>query len=312
MSYMYYLMKNNYYNIANIKRQTINSKDPQGYATQYGNVSGWLVGKQSLHNLRAIKCFTENIDELFQLVPQELLEQDSFKLNTNTFQSFSSIIDDIIHQIRAIVNFCESSGFNEKQNGFDVKMPPTKDFNEFAEQVNGFQKLVLACPYLQDGDEKITLQKVDIGSVWICFAIACTAGMTATVILSNLSKLVDKAVKIKSHILTCKQQEEQLRATNQKNEVMEMVINGFKEYRKTLLDQCTNELEDEIGQLENGEQREQVKKSINALGELMSKGMEIYASIDAPDEIKDLFPTSDEIKSLNEPIKLLTEETKTE
>lgn len=202
-------------------------------------------------------------------------------------------------------------GFDEDSVGFDVKLPPTNDFDNFTEYINDFQKFVLSCPYLRNDNEKITLKKVDVGSIWICFSVI-GVGVAGTVLLSNLGKIVDQAIKIKSHILSCKQQEAQLRAMNQKNEVLDKVLEGFDSYKKTLIQQCTDELKSSIGNVANGEEEEQVRKTLNTLGTLMSKGMEIYASIDTPDEVKDLFPTSDEIKSLNEPIKMLIEESKTE
>lgn len=120
-----------------------------------------------------------------------------------------------------------------------------------------------------------------------------------TVILSNLAKTIDKATKIKSHIITCNQQKEILRSMNQKNGVMDKVVEGFEEYGKTLLQECTDELKSEIGELKDGHEEEQVRKTLYALGNLMTKGMEVYASIDSPTEIKELLPISDEIKIIS-------------
>ena len=50
---------------------------------------------------------------------------------------------------------------------------------------------------------------------------------------------------------------------------------------------------------------ERVRYTLDTLVKLMDKGMEIYASVDASQEVKDLFPTSDELIFLPKPRKLL-------
>ena len=95
----------------------------------------------------------------------------------------------------------------------------------------------------------------------------------------------------------------------QKSDVADKIIDGFDMYKELLVEQCVDELEEAIGKTKDGAEKEQVRQAVQSLGEMMAKGMEIYASIDAPTEVKDLFPTSDEIKSLGESMKLLPHET---
>lgn len=87
------------------------------------------------------------------------------------------------------------------------------------------------------------------------------------------AKLADYVAKIKSHIITVKQQEEVLRAMEIKNNMIEPIAESYGEIiSETLKDASENE------------------KGLKNLFELTSKGLEIYASIDAPKEAKNLFP----------------------
>lgn len=313
LTYMYYLLKNNYNVLANINAETKYEHVNGTKRIVSYTINDWETIVQSFNNVNMIDSYKGIITDIYETVAFAKQPKDHIGLTPDMYQQFMTKLHDLTRKIEGVLHFFDGLNMGEHQNGFDVKMPPTKDFAEFSEQISDFQKLVLNCPYLRDGNEKVSLQRVDIGSIWICFAIVGTGTALATTILSNLGKIVDKAVKIKSHILTCKQQEEILRSMKQKNDVIDSVINGFKAAREELLQNCVDQLKDEIKgkELKNGEEEEQVKKAIDTLGELMSKGMEIYASIEAPNEVKDLFPTSDEIKSLNEPIKLLTEEAET-
>ena len=56
---------------------------------------------------------------------------------------------------------------------------------------------------MNNDDEKIVLKKTDIGSIWFEFAVITSGGI---VILSNLSKIIDKCIKIavQTHTSTLK------------------------------------------------------------------------------------------------------------
>ena len=80
-----------------------------------------------------------------------------------------------------------------------------------------------------------------------------------------------------------------------------------------MLDECIEELRREIPDVElNKEDEQRVKYSIETISKLMEKGMEIYASIDAPTEVRDLFPASEELSFLPQPKKLLMDSNETE
>lgn len=221
--------------------------------------------------------------------------------------------------MQAIIALCEKFGFNEKQQGFDIKIPSTGDFDEFADYINKLKNVLKSCPYLTVDGESIEISSVDIGSIWLKFKVLCknhpvVSAVTATALtLNNLAVLVDKCVKIKSHIITCQQQEEQYRAMSLKNDILESVINANEVATETIINKMATEMQDELKeQTLNAEQVNSLKMSMRQLSDLMLDGLEIYASIDTPDEVKDLFPTSDEIKGLTEPIKSIPEKTETE
>ena len=66
------------------------------------------------------------------------------------------------------------------------------------------------------------------------------------------------------------------------------------------------ELERELGELKDGEEKDKAGKTLEKLGYWMDKGMQIYSSIDAPVEIKDVFPLQQETNFLSDDlIKLL-------
>ena len=64
------------------------------------------------------------------------------------------------------------------------------------------------------------------------------------------------------------------------------------------MSEVTTSLENEISSLEDGEQRGRLEKSLEKLCNLLDKGVEIYASIDTPNDVQVLFPTLNEQEKL--------------
>ena len=76
-------------------------------------------------------------------------------------------------------------------------------------------------------------------------------------------------------------------------------------------DIAVQELQKELnpkGQQLSPEEVQCLKQSIKSLSNLIDTGLELYASVNSPQEVKDLFPTFDEIKNLPKSAKLLTGE----
>ena len=90
-----------------------------------------------------------------------------------------------------------------------------------------------------------------------------------------------------------KQAEEQAKATQMKNEVMEQTVDVFKQMKQQLLSDSVGELESEIGELKDGEERGKVEKTLEKMVVLIDKGVEIYSSIETTNEVKALFPTNE-------------------
>lgn len=304
MSYMYYLLKES---LADLDEVVVS--DGKRGNTPFKRINNYSILIEVLDTLHSLNICDDTINDIMtHLTLINKLNSEHAEINYTDGTAIENDIKEIKHDISTIITFLENSGVGKERAGFDVKMPPTHDFNEFVGYLNDFQKLVLACPYLRIENEKVTIECTDIGSIWVCFGV--TAG--ATVFFSNLSKIIDQAVKIKSHVITYQQQKEQLRMMKQKNDVTDKIIEVYNAYTELLLNQSADELEELIGKTKDGAEREQVRKAVQSLGEMMAKGMEIHASIDTPSEIKDLFPTSNGLESLPTPIKLLSNQNKTE
>ena len=127
---------------------------------------------------------------------------------------------------------------------------------------------------------------VDVGSIWLSFVIG---GAAIATVINMVAALVDKALIIRSHYLTTKEQVEKVRSLKLENDILERMEKDFETIGKRLIETHSEELCKQYD-VKDPEDLERMKNSLNLLTDWMSKGMEVYASIKSPDEVKSVFP----------------------
>lgn len=255
--------------------------------TNVALINNWSNCKASLDILQNIECFSEKIHELYKLLDWRI-SLDEPRLPLSDKDKFIKTLSEITYAVEILVNLCNEMEIGKTESGIDVKIPKCNSLKEYMGYLKEIDFMFTQCPYLLHDKEEIKFNNVDVGSQWLVFAIT---GITASFyILNNLAKLVQKAIAISSNILVYRQQEEALKEMQLKGEILEETVDVFKKFKQTLLENSVADLENDIGELQDGEERDKVKKTLENMVVLMNKGVEIYSSIETPKEIKVLFP----------------------
>lgn len=298
---MYILCKSN---IEAIKAAKIETRNQNNSMISY--VDNWLEIVKLLNKLTNVPGLKEATTEFYESVPIFVRNRNRADLDSTAVDKFKAAQRNLISSMNTIVSMYEDMGLDKgSENGFDMKLPQFDFIKDLSSCIRDIEFIVNQCPYLRNADGEIKYKSVDVGSLWITFLIAGTAAST---ILLNLSKIVDAAVKIKSHVITVKQQEEVLRSMELKNGLVSEVMETFNKANKTIVDKCVHEIETDIGELDNGEDFDKVGRCIEKLADWMNKGLQIYSAIDAPQEVKDLFPSQEEQLLLNDDVIKLIEQ----
>lgn len=268
----------------NVKVQTV--KNANGQIVKY-MVMGWPELKESLKQLNNISFMRNVVEKVYCTIDSLDRDNQQPTLSPTRKERFGVVLDELKISLKAIKNLYESLDIGESHAGIDVKIPKCESLKEYMDYLKEIDFIFTQCPYLLANDEEIKFNNVDVGSQWLSFFLAASGTFG---ILNNLAKLVSKAMAIKSNILIYKQQEEQLAAMRLKNEVMEETVDVFKKMKQKVLNDSVSDLESELGELQDGEERGKVEKTLEKMVMLMDKGVEIYSSIETPNEIKVLFP----------------------
>ncbi|MBQ9928810.1 MAG: hypothetical protein IJO65_12675 [Lachnospiraceae bacterium] len=267
-------------------------------------VEGWCSAKQAIEEMYKIDAFRGMAKEIYDEVPPLYREEDTWKIPSKE-NDFSRHFSTLRNEIQGVIRIYESFGYENDRLGIDVKMP-VGDFKEFVDNLKSLEYILDQCPTLKVNDGEIEFNNVDVGSTWFTFLLK---GSGANFLAKQIANLIDKAIGIKSHWVTIKQQEEMLQTMEIKNEMLASVKETFDIMREAVMKNALDELQTEERQYQDGEERDKTKVALEKLVGLLDKGMEIYASIDTPQEIQALFPMSESQKLLeNEMVKLLSDD----
>lgn len=298
---MYYTCKKH---IEYVKNMKVTNKTTAREATW--SIKSWAERSKVLNELAKMKPLRTPAREVYEAIPVVYRDQDEFDISGTVKDRFVAARGKLIVAMETVIDMYETINPKkviDEDYGFDIKMPEFDDLGEFSKCMEDLDFVMKQCPYLNDKDGQIKYGSIDVGSTWLTFIIV---GVGATTIMTNLAKIVDIAIKIKSHITTVKMQEEALRSVEIRDEIAAEVLDAYKKANRILTQNSVVELEQELGELKDGEEKDKAGKALEKLGYWMDKGMQIYSSIDAPVEIKDVFPLQQETNFLSDDlIKLL-------
>ena len=298
---MYYTCKKH---IEYVKNMKVTNKTTAREATW--SIKSWAERSKVLNELAKMKPLRTPAREVYEAIPVVYRDQDEFDISGTVKDRFVAARGKLIVAMETVIDMYETINPKkviDEDYGFDIKMPEFDDLGEFSKCMEDLDFVMKQCPYLNDKDGQIKYGSIDVGSTWLTFIIV---GVGATTVMTNLAKIVDIAIKIKSHITTVKMQEEALRSVEIRDEIAAEVLDAYKKANRILTQNSVSELERELGELKDGEEKDKAGKTLEKLGYWMDKGMQIYSSIDAPVEIKDVFPLQQETNFLSDDlIKLL-------
>lgn len=268
-------------------------------------IKGWEDCKVALDELYNISCLKDDVFSVYSVFDVISKESLAPELSPDSGRKFISRIGKLRDDTKIIINLYDSMNIGEATTGIDVKIPKCESLQEYMDYLKEINFIFTQCPYLISKDEEIKFNSVDVGSQWLTFVLI-TAGTLS--ILNNLAGLIDKALAIKSHLITIRQQEEMLETMKSNNEATQEVLDVFKTMKHLTMEGFVKDLEDELGELKDGEERGKVEKTLEKLSNLIEKGVEIYSSIDTPNEVKALFPMNENNPILPDNIIKLLEE----
>ncbi len=251
----------------------------------------WESYKQALLALFSFDFIKDNAKATYNVLNPIELEQTQPVIGEKTHLKLFKQNEILLSKTKAVIDLYESLKDGISQPGIDIKLPTCESLGDYISILKDVNFIFTQCPYLLSEKEEIKYKGTDIGSDWITFAIVVSGTVSSGfVILNNLASLINKAIALKSNKKVLDMQDELLTTMKSKNEVAQETLDIFKKMKEITLNEYVDELEKEISELPNGEEKGKVSKSLEKLSFLIDRGLEIHSSIETPKDIKVLFP----------------------
>lgn len=274
-------------------------------------VSGWSEAQAAiLNNLSGIDFLGDKTAALINAIPQAMITKNEFEVNSSDWNFIKNRHKELLASIQDVIDLYESMGFEENSApGIDIKLPECKDFQEFRKCIDELDFVLYKCPFFKSDKEQLKFESMDVGSLWLTILAVSAAGASATVLLNNIAAFIDKCYVIKSHQLTVKQQEAIYENMKIEQKMKEQYLEGLKQVYDQIVKNTVTELEEETGiKLADGEQVGIVSQALDKTISLLDKGMQIYATIDTPKEVQNLFePLEMKYIDVAKPIEKITQ-----
>lgn len=269
-------------------------------------IENWKKCKEALEALMKIECLSELSKKAYFSIGGPERELATPDVSKGTSAKFTVAINNLSVSMETLLKLHDSLEIGESESGIDIKIPKCESLKEYMDYLKDINFILTQCPFLLHEKEQVKFNNVDVGSQWLAFSIIGSTGLFF--ILNNLASIIQKVIAIKSNLIVYKQQEELLKEYKRKGEIADENIEIFKKLKDVVVEKCVEELEAEISPLKDGEERDKVKRTIEVMSELMQKGVEIYSSIETPNDVKVLFPFEKDTAILPDNIMKMIEE----
>lgn len=304
---IYYLCKAAHDGLNQLKTELVQYNNGR----QSYKILGWENAKESFDIIRQISFLSSDAEAAYKTVPVFYANDTQPLLDIQTGKDLLEKTRTLTIKVKAIIELYNSLNTGEAKEGIDIKIPSCSSFKEYIQYMRDIDFIFSQCPLISQSNEEIIFNTVDVGSMWLSFFINGAIG--SHFILNVISKISEIALKIRSNLTVIKQQEEMLESMKLKNEVGQETLDVFKQMKAIVFNDAVSELEQECdAQISNPEDRDRTAKCIEKMSELIDKGLEIYSSIETPNDIKVQFPFTENAPVLPEGLlKLLEDKTNT-
>ena len=228
---------------------------------------------------------------------KELANLDGFEPRTRPqTDKYERAKKELIRKMDSVISIYESLGLDRNiEVGLDIKLPVTKDFQDFRKNIDDLEFIFSKCPFFKTKTEELRFSGLDVGSEWLNFVVIGLFGASSTlilgsVLLNNIAAFIDKCIAIKNHKAVVRHQIELIELSITEQKEKEVIIKNLNRVIEIQLDNIIRDMEEISGhKVIDGDEKGRVEQSFEKLEKLIDKGLQIYSTIGSPPEVKALF-----------------------
>jgi hypothetical protein len=248
-----------------------------------------------ISNLHGFKKFLASVDNIPALASQVSFLKNSWAYATqqnqlqfpNTDASYHTIVhaaSDLIRSARVLKETLHHVGLSETEECISVKLSNDSGLRNVSDTLTSLNKAIAQVIAESPISGEVVVRGWEIGSLWIVLYLGTIAAVKL------VADLVRAALIVRQEKLKGDWIEQQISGYQIKNDLVDNLASAVNAHLKHLVESESRAIEDKTFDTHDNERQERLKESIRILADLTYKGIQIYPSLDAPPEIREIFP----------------------
>ena len=280
----------------------------------YQKIKNWKDINYALFKLNEFEFMGDSVEDIFDMGANFMASTETTSILIGEYQKFINLFDIVKAKCEAIIDMGNNKIDNDDSNYLYVKLPnKLKDLDELNTITKGLDTTFNQCPILRDTYKEVNFVGVDVGSSWFVLSFVLAGAPIAAKTLNWIADFIKKCNDIRIQNRTIKKMDLEYLISKiefekeKKEELLQKVEKGiesdFKEqYLKEFID-IKIPIKGKISEEDKGK----IVHCMSTMIQLLEKGVELYPSINASNELKAAFPKQEEWEKISGDIKLLNE-----
>ncbi len=281
------------------------------------HVTGWKkFSKMITEELMPIEYLSNEAEMIIKSMPEIYLAKDTFNMDTSDWNDIDRARVELINCMADAIGLYESLEIERDEEntvGIDIKLPKTDNFSDFKKYIDQLEFILYKCPFFRKkSEETLKFESLDVGSMWLNFICVGASIGTASVLLNNIAAFIDKCFIVRSHYLNLQTQKKYLEQLEKEEKTKKTVLEGLEQVYQAQVKEVIIDLQNITNiKLDDGEEYGTVEQAFQKTNELLDKGMQIYATLNASEQNQVLFkPIEMRYLEIEEKSKLLEDNKK--
>jgi len=277
----------------------------------YTNTNAKQVGGTSFYRFYQLKSFRNAIEkiektEVFSLYIESIKSQsifnnaqDTFDVDANEFTLLLKNTKAIIDAAQAFIDTVNNSLPENSENAISIKLPPS--LTTFSELSRFFKDLEKAFAPIVDQGSSVSVEGFEPGSKWINIVLGLS------LVVDVVGRLAWSGAVIAKKTQEYRMHEEDIQSMDLRNQLIEDLKEAHSKKLKQFIEAEAGAICKQTGKEYTQEEISRIKLSIETFSELILKGTEVHPSLNASEDVENLFPKDTPYNLIESKTKLLDE-----
>jgi len=257
---------------------------------EFITISEWDTICHHLHSLEEYDFIAPYVNAIFELGIQFRAPTSTLTLESSDFTQFNAKYQSLLVILKAMYDMSVHFFPKDEESQLNVKLPDEISISEMADIIAQIDFIFNRLQAIRaiNGNNDVIIKRVDSGSIWFILAVTAVA-------VPLTGKIVKLAFEVKEKLSANEVTKQQIRAYKEGAKLMEDLGKASTAAIKIMCNEMAKQVNDEESLSLGSEELESLSVAIERIANIQFRGVEIYASLEAPKEVADKFPVQETV-----------------